>query len=79
MITDDIQIAIRTYREEFRGSPDILLMCSEMYKRLCEEIGMEDIEVYWGLEIIVDDDLTNEFRLSAYEEDIPEGFAEDWV
>jgi hypothetical protein len=58
MIIDEILYAERLFRERHRNeSPQRLTLSDEYYEKLCQELGVEYVDVFHGMEIEVTDDV----------------------
>lgn len=61
MIQDEILFLERLFRIQERGTPTVLMMNPDNFAQLFEELGLEpdeELAVYHGMEIIVDEDNT---------------------
>lgn len=80
-IIDEILYVERVHRERYRTDrPRFLIMSSETYEQLCTELDTEDIDVYHGMDISIDDSV-DDFVIQGAEflsgdEDEDYGFGE---
>lgn len=80
-IIDEILYMERLHRERYRlDRPRFLIMSSEAYEQLCDELDTKDIDIYHGMDISIDDSI-DDFVIQGLEfltgdEDENYGFGE---
>jgi len=62
MVIDEILFAERFDRDRYRQeAPRKLVLSGDYYEKLCEELGVEDIDTFHGMELEVTDDVETFF------------------
>lgn len=77
MILDEILHAERFYRERYRQeNPRKITLSEDYYEQLCEELGVDQIDVFHGMDIEVTNDVEtfmieeNEIFLESQDEEV---------